>query len=60
MRSLPKRAGMNTFVIPGLVQKRAELAGDIERTQADLERMIRELEHLDAAILLFDEVVQLP
>ena len=44
----------NSFVLPGLVRKRAELAGDIERTQADLQRMIRDLENLDATILLFD------
>ena len=44
----------NSFVLPGLVRKRAELAGDIERTQADLQRMIRELENLDSTIRLFD------
>lgn len=49
----------DTFVITGLVAKRAELAGDIERTQADLQRMIRELEHLDATIRLFDADYQI-
>lgn len=44
----------NSFVLPGLVRKRAELAGDIERTQAELQRMIRDLESLDATIRLFD------
>lgn len=44
----------NSFVLPGLVRKRAELAGDIERTQADLQNMIRDLEHLDSTIRLFD------
>jgi hypothetical protein len=44
----------NSFVLPGLVRKRAELAGDIERTQMDLKRMIRDLESLDATIRLFD------
>lgn len=44
----------NSFVLPGLVRKRAELAGDIERTQADIQRMIGELEALDATIKLFD------
>jgi len=45
---------MDTFVITGLVRKRAELAGAIENAQADLHRMIQELEHLDATIRLFD------
>ena len=44
----------DSFVLPGLVRKRSELAGDIERTQTDLQRMIRELEALDATIKLFD------
>ncbi len=44
----------DTFVLTGLVRKRAELAGDIRRTQADLQRMIRDLENLDATIRLFD------
>ena len=44
----------DSFVLPGLVRKRAQLSGDIERTQADLQRMIRDLENLDATILLFD------
>ncbi len=42
------------LTLSGLVRKRADLAGSIERTQADLQRMIRELEHLDATIHLFD------
>jgi len=41
-------------VISALVRKRAELAGDIENAQADIKRMIRELEGLDQTILLFD------
>jgi len=48
-----------THVLSGLVAKRAELAGDIERTQADLQRMIRDLENLDATILLFDADYQI-
>jgi hypothetical protein len=44
----------NTFVLTGLVRKRSELAGAIENVQADLHRMIGELEHLDATIRLFD------
>lgn len=41
-------------VITALVRKRAELAGDIENGQAAVQRMIRELEGLDATIRLFD------
>lgn len=41
-------------VISALVRKRAELAGDIETGQAAVQRMIRELEGLDATIRLFD------
>lgn len=44
----------DTFVLTGLVKKRAELAGDIERAQTDLQRMVRDLENLDSTILLFD------
>ncbi len=45
---------MDTFVISGLVRKRAELAGDIENAQAKLQQMIADLENLDRTILLFD------
>lgn len=41
-------------VIAALSKKRAELAGDIERTQRELQDMIRDLEHLDRTLLLFD------
>jgi len=46
-------------VLTALVKKRAELAGDIERTQDDIQRMIRDLENLDATILLFDADYQI-
>ena len=45
---------MDTFVISGLVKKRAMLAGDIENAQTTLQQMIRDLENLDATIRLFD------
>lgn len=48
-----------THVLSGLVAKRAELAGEIERTQAALQRMVRDLENLDATILLFDADYQI-
>ena len=41
-------------VITALVRKRAELAGDIENGQKEVQRMIGELEGLDATIRLFD------
>jgi hypothetical protein len=44
----------NSFVLPGLVKKRAELAGDIEGAQIALQQMIRQLDHLDETIRLFD------
>lgn len=45
---------MNAFVISGLVKRRAELAGDIERTHEQLRQMVLDLENLDATILQFD------
>ena len=41
-------------VVTALSRKRAELSGDIERTQHQLQDMIRDLEHLDRTLLLFD------
>jgi hypothetical protein len=45
---------MNAFVLSGLVKRRAELAGDIERTHDALRKMVLDLENLDATILQFD------
>ena len=45
---------MNTIVLSGLVKRRAELAGDIERTHEALRKMVLDLESLDATILQFD------
>ena len=39
---------MNEFVLNGLVKRRAELAGDIERTHEALRKMVLDLESLDA------------
>jgi hypothetical protein len=39
---------MNSFVINGLVKRRAELAGDIEKTHETLRKMVLDLESLDA------------
>ncbi|CFX06897.1 conserved protein of unknown function [Candidatus Filomicrobium marinum] len=41
-------------VITALAKKRAELSGDIERTQIELRKMILDLERLDATLLMFD------
>jgi hypothetical protein len=39
---------VNEFVLNGLVKRRAELAGDIERTHEALRKMVLDLESLDA------------
>jgi len=41
-------------VVSALSRKRAELAGDIENTQAKLRKMILDLESLDKTLLMFD------
>lgn len=46
-------------VITALVRKRAELAGDIERTQNQIRQMVKDLENLDATILMFDPSYEL-
>ena len=38
----------------GLVEKRAEIAGEIAHTRAKLRQLIIDLDHVDAAIRLFD------
>ena len=45
---------MNAFVVSGLVKRRAELAGDIEKAHESLRRMVLDLENLDATILQFE------
>jgi hypothetical protein len=47
-------AAMNAFVLSGLVKRRAELAGDIERTHEALRKMVLDLENIDATIVQFD------
>ena len=41
-------------VVSGLVSKRAELAGEVERYHRELQRLADEWGHVDATILLFD------
>jgi hypothetical protein len=45
---------MNAFVLAGLVKRRAEIAGDIEKAHESLRRIIVDLENLDATIQQFD------
>jgi hypothetical protein len=45
---------MNAFVVSGLVKRRAELAGDIDKAHESLRRMVLDLENLDATILQFE------
>jgi len=49
---------MNAFVVSGLVKRRAQLAGDIEKAHESLRRMVLDLENLDATILQFDPTYQ--
>src|SRR5260370_26003032 len=52
---IPERErAMNEFVLNGLVKRRAELAGDIEKTHEALRKMVLDLESLDATIVQFD------
>lgn len=41
--------------IAGLVEKRAQLAGMLKHTRAEERRIICDLDHIDAAIRMFDE-----
>lgn len=42
------------LTLSGLIRKRAELAGDIERLHKELRQMVSDLEKVDGTILLFD------
>jgi hypothetical protein len=44
----------NEHVLGGLTRKRAEIAGQIEHTQAALRRLVTDLDAIDAAIRIFD------
>jgi hypothetical protein len=44
----------NEHVIGGLARKRAEIAGQIQHTQAALRKLVTELDAIDAAIRIFD------
>ena len=45
---------MNAFVASGLIKRRVELAGDIEKANEALRCMVQYLENLDATILQFE------
>jgi hypothetical protein len=44
----------NEHVLGGLTRKRAEIAGQIEHTQATLRKLVADLDAIDAAIRIFD------
>lgn len=44
---------MNEFVLSGLVKRRAELSGDIQRVHETLRKMVLDLESPDATIVQF-------
>jgi hypothetical protein len=41
---------MTDYMVTGLAKKRAELAGEIERTHETLRQLVRDLEHVDATL----------
>ncbi len=50
---------MTDYVLHGLVKRRAELAGEIERTHQHLRKIVADIEALDATILQFDPTYQI-
>ena len=46
--------GHRDHTLSGLVAKRAEIAGQITQTRASLRQLIADLDHVDAAIRIFD------
>ena len=46
-------------VLTGLIAKRAELAGKIEHAQDQLRQFVIDLDHIDAAIHIFDPSIEL-
>jgi hypothetical protein len=49
----------NEHVLSGLMAKRAELAGKIEMMQREIRALVVSLDHVDAAIRIFDPNVDL-
>lgn len=57
VRLLAEGGGMSedrSHALSGLVNKRAEIAGKITQTRATLRQLLVDLEHVDAAIRIFD------
>jgi hypothetical protein len=53
--NLQRRVGTaDELVLPLLVRKRADLAGEMERTPEALKRMLRDLDSIDATVRIFD------
>jgi hypothetical protein len=46
-------------VLTGLIAKRAEIAGQIESTQDQFRQLVIDLDHIDAAIHIFDPSIEL-
>lgn len=46
-------------VLTGLIAKRSEIAGKIEHTQDQLRQLVIDLDHIDAAIHIFDPSIEL-
>ena len=44
---------MTDYVVTGLIKRRAELTGEIERTHESLRKLFADLESLDATLLMF-------
>lgn len=43
---------MTNYMVEGLAKKRAEIAGEIERTHALLGKLAKDLEHIDATLAI--------
>jgi hypothetical protein len=50
---------MTDYVVTGLVKRRSELTGEIERTHERLRKMVADLENLDATIRMFAPDMQI-
>ena len=49
----------NEHVLSGLIAKRAELAGRVETLQRDMREAVLAIDHIDAAIRMFDPEAEL-
>ncbi|WP_088308081.1 hypothetical protein [Novosphingobium sp. B 225] len=51
---------MTDYMVEGLIKRRAALAGDMKRAQAELAQMARDLETLDGALRIVAPELDLP